>query len=117
MGNRSDAGKGAKGDRALDPDLLAAWRPGWSLPGEFYHEDEVYQLDIEHVWRIGWLFAGHTCEIAKPGDYFTMDVDSDSIIIIRADDGTIHALHNVCRHRGSIVCTERCGHVTRLVCP
>ena len=117
MGNRSDAGKGAKRDRALDRDLLAAWRPGWSLPGEFYHEDEVYQLDIEHVWRTGWLFAGHTCEIAKPGNYFTMEVDSDSIIIIRADDGIIHALHNVCRHRGSRICSEACGHVSRFVCP
>ena len=117
MGNRSDAGKGAKRDRALDRDLLAAWRPGWSLPGEFYHEDEVYQLDIEHVWRTGWLFAGHTCEIAKPGNYFTMEVDSDSIIIIRADEGIIHALHNVCRHRGSRICSEACGHVSRFVCP
>jgi len=97
--------------------LLAACRPGWSLPGEFYLDDEIYRLDIVHVWRTGWLFAGHTCEIAKPGNYFTMEVDSDSIIIIRADDGTIHALHNVCRHRGSRICSDACGHVSRLVCP
>ena len=33
------------------------------------------------------------------------------------DYGAVRALHNVCRHRGSMICTEACGHVTRLVCP
>src|SRR5262245_38751635 len=103
--------------RALSDDLIAACRPGWSLPGGFYREADVYRLDIERVWRTGWLFAGHTCEISKPGDYFTLEVDADSIVVIRNGDGTVHALHNVCRHRGSMICTEPCGHLNRLVCP
>src|SRR2546427_6860722 len=97
--------------------LAGACRPGWTLPGEFYSDEAIYRADVGHIWRLGWLFAGHSCEIPKPGDYFTLEVDSDSIIVIRGEGATIHALHNVCRHRGSIVCTERCGHVTRLVCP
>jgi Rieske 2Fe-2S family protein len=104
-------------DGILSAERLAACRPGWSLPGEFYRETEMYRLDIERVWRTGWLFAGHTCEIPNPGDYFTLEVDSDSIIVIRSDDRTVHALHNVCRHRGSMICTEPCGHLNRLVCP
>jgi len=87
------------------------------LPGEFYREEAIYRLDLERVWRRGWLFAGHACEIAKPGEYFTMEVDSDSIIVIRGANGTLHALHNVCRHRGSLICSEPCGQVSRLVCP
>ncbi len=115
--NRSDPGRRPKPNRALGPELLAACRPGWSLPGEFYRDAEIYRLDIERVWRTGWLFAGHTCEIAKPGDYFTLEIDTDSVIVIRSDDGTVHALHNVCRHRGSMICTEPRGHLNRLVCP
>ena len=87
------------------------------MPGEFYRDDAVYRRDIERVWRTGWLFAGHSCEIAKPGDYFTLGVDSDPIVVIRDDDGAVRAHHNVCRHRGSMVCTEPAGHVSRLVCP
>ena len=87
------------------------------MPGEFYRDAEIYRLDIERVWRTGWLFAGHTCEIAKPGDYFTLEIDTDSVIVIRSDDGTVHALHNVCRHIGSMICTEPRGHLSRLVCP
>ena len=63
------------------------------------------------------MFAGHACEIPNPGDYLTLDVDSDSIIVMRGDAGTVLAMHNVCRHRGSIICAEPSGHVNRLVCP
>src|SRR5437870_4841465 len=75
------------------PDRIAALaahcRPGWSLPGEFYSDEAVYRADLERIWRRGWLFAGHTCEIPNPGDYFTLNVDTDSLIIIRGEDGTI----------------------------
>ena len=117
MANRFDPGRRANPNRALGPELLAACRPGWSLPGEFYRDPEIYRLDIERVWRTGWLFAGHTCELAKPGNYFTLEIDTDSIIVIRSEDGTVHALHNVCRHRGSMICTTPRGHLNRLVCP
>jgi Rieske 2Fe-2S family protein len=97
--------------------LLAESRSGWTLPGKFHSDETVYRTDVERVWRRGWLFAGHTCEILKPGDFFTMDVDTDSIIVIRGQDGAIHGLHNVCRHRGSLICTKPSGHAARLVCP
>jgi nitrite reductase/ring-hydroxylating ferredoxin subunit len=97
--------------------LIAKRRPGWSLPQEFHNDDDVYRADLDRIWRRGWLFAGHACEISRAGDYFLVQLEVDSIIVIRGDDGVIHALYNVCRHRGSIVCTEPCGHVVKLVCP
>jgi Rieske 2Fe-2S family protein len=98
-------------------DLIARQRAGRSLPGQFYSDDEVYQLDCQTVWRIGWLFAGHSCEIPKPGDYFTLELDSDSVIVTRDRNGQARALHNVCRHRGSLICDNSDGHVHKLVCP
>src|SRR5262245_6165044 len=97
--------------------LVARCQPGWSLPREFFSDDDIYGRDLDQVWRTGWLFAGHSCEIPKPGDYFTLQVDSDSVIVIRAESGAIHAMHNVCRHRGSVICDDSAGRVSRLVCP
>jgi len=97
--------------------LLARVQPGWSLPGAFYNDAAVYQSDLEQVWRRGWLFAGHACEIPRAGDYFTLEVDTDSILLVRTENGEVHALHNVCRHRGSLICGSPSGHVRRLVCP
>lgn len=97
--------------------LAAKYRPGWSLPGLFYSDDEVYRTDMDQIWRKGWLFAGHSCEIPKAGDYFTLQVGADSIVVVRAEDDTIRAFHNVCRHRGSLICTEPAGRTKKLVCP
>jgi len=98
-------------------DTLAEYRPGYSLPRAFYHDPEVYQRELDVIWRGGWLFAGHSCEIPQPGDYFLYDVEPDSLIVVRTETGTLAAQHNVCRHRGSLVVTERAGRSKRFVCP
>ena len=97
--------------------FLAAYRPGWSLPRPFYGHETVYRADLEHIWRKGWLFAGHACEIRNPGDWLTLQVETDSLIMIRGEDGAVRALHNVCRHRGSQIVAPGRGSTKRLVCP
>lgn len=104
------------GGNAIDS-LIKGCRPGWTLPQPFFNDTSIYQRDLELVWRTGWLFAGHSCEIPRQGDYFLVELDVDSIIVIRGAAGAVHALHNVCRHRGSTLRSEPCGHAARLVCP
>ena len=87
------------------------------MPGKFHSDEEIYRADLDRIWRRGWLFAGHSCEVSQAGDYFTLQVDADSLIVLRGPAGTLHGLHNVCRHRGSPICNDAAGHVSRLVCP
>ena len=96
---------------------IAAQPASHSLLQPFYRDPEVYQVDLDRIWRAGWLFAAHTCEIPKPGDYITLAVGSDSIIVARDNSGALHAFHNVCRHRGSLLCDTDCGHTKKIVCP
>jgi Rieske 2Fe-2S family protein len=37
------------------------------------------------------------------------ELPGDSVILTRAQDGKVHAFHNVCRHRGTRLCTEHAG--------
>jgi Rieske 2Fe-2S family protein len=97
--------------------LIASRQRGFSLPQPFYTDEELFQLDLERVFRRRWLFAGLTCQIRKPGDYFTFDVGTDSLVVIRGDDDSVCALFNTCRHRGSRICADSTGHVGKLVCP
>jgi Rieske 2Fe-2S family protein len=92
-------------------------REGWTLPQPYFTDPEFYRADLDRIWRRGWLFAGHSCELASTGEYFLVEVDVDSVIVIRGENGALHAVHNVCRHRGSLLCAEPCGHVAKLVCP
>lgn len=96
---------------------IASRRPNYGLPRPFYHEELLYRTEMEYIWRGGWLFAGHSCQITKPGDYFLYDVGEDSVIIVRDDEGQVNALYNVCRHRGSVICEASEGHVKRFICP
>lgn len=96
---------------------IASRRPNHGLPRSFYHEELLYRTEMEYIWRGGWLFAGHSCQIPNPGDYFLYDVGEDSVIIVRDDDGQVNAFYNVCRHRGSIICEAAEGHIKRFVCP
>lgn len=98
-------------------DLIAVRQPGWSLAQPFYTDPAILDLDMARIFRRYWLFVGHSVQIPKPGDYFLYEIGGDSIIVIRGDDGQARALHNTCRHRGSLVCLEPSGHVKKFVCP
>jgi glycine betaine catabolism A len=97
--------------------LVDSRQPGHGLPRQFYHDELLYRLEMESIWRKGWLFAGHSCQIPNPGDYFVYPMEFDSVIVIRNDDGQVNALHNVCRHRGMLICQQPEGHLKRFVCP
>jgi Rieske 2Fe-2S family protein len=105
-------------NQSMDLDtLLAECRPGFSLPQPFYVDERLYQRELERIFYGRWLFAGHSCQVTRPGDYFTFEIGRDSLVVIRGDDGVIRALFNTCRHRGSQICQPGAGHTAKLVCP
>ena len=83
----------------------------------FYGGEEEHRLDLDLIWYRDWLFVGHDCEVAKSGDYMTVQIGEYPILIVRDRDGSLHAFHNSCRHRGSRICSAEHGNSARLVCP
>lgn len=96
---------------------LQAYRPGSGLPGAFYTDPEVFAEEQRLIFRNSWFFAGHSVELAHSGDYMTFTAGGVPVVVVRDRDGRLHAHHNVCRHRGSIICTNEKGRSARLVCP
>jgi Rieske 2Fe-2S family protein len=101
---------------AMSMDLMTR-APGFSLKRDFYTSPAYHALDLEHIFYKEWLFAGHSCEMPRPGDFTTLQVGEYPVILVRGRDGAIRAFHNVCRHRGSRLCTDERGSRPRLVCP
>jgi glycine betaine catabolism A len=96
---------------------LKGRKHGHTLPREFYLDPEFHKIDMENLFYREWLFAGHDCEIKRPGDYFTLQIGDYPIVVVRTRSGDIRAFHNSCRHRGSRICAAESGSAVRLVCP
>jgi Rieske 2Fe-2S family protein len=98
-------------------DRLRRRKPKTPLEQGFYGGEEEHRLDLDLIWYRDWLFVGHDCEVAKSGDYMTVQIGEYPILIVRDRDGSLHAFHNSCRHRGSRICSAEHGNSARLVCP
>ncbi|UWQ93440.1 Rieske 2Fe-2S domain-containing protein [Rhodobacteraceae bacterium M382] len=93
---------------------LPADRP-MTMPGAFYTDPEYFELEIQTVLKHGWHCLGRTDEVPEPGDYFTIQLFNEPLIVVRGDDMQVRVLANVCRHRGMPLAEGR-GKVKRFVC-
>lgn len=88
------------------------------LPGWTYHSPALLQLEMSEVFLTHWQIVGHISNVPKSGDYMTFDLGPERAVVVRDEDGTLRAFHNLCRHRGSRVVTGNSGHCKNaMVCP
>ncbi len=89
-----------------------------TLPGQFYTSEAIFSQELEHIFSSRWLCIGRESQIPNPGDYFITTVASESLIIVRDVGGEVRAFYNVCRHRGTRLCTNAEGHLDGIIsCP
>ena len=86
------------------------------VPGYIYYSPEIFALEKEKIFMKDWLCMGRVEEIERPGDYMTNRVMGEPVLIVRDNEGEIHALSNVCRHRGVEV-ANGAGNVEEFSCP
>jgi glycine betaine catabolism A len=92
--------------------------PRLTLPARYYTDPSVFALEQERFFASMWVCVGRTEEIAGPGDYIVREAGGESLILTRGPDGRLAAFHNVCRHRGTRLCTEGRGTFAgRIQCP
>jgi Rieske 2Fe-2S family protein len=80
-----------------------------TLPARYYTDAAYFARELEALFRSMWFCAGRVEEVARPGQYVLRELGGDSLIITSTSDGRVHAFHNVCRHRGTRLCTEVSG--------
>ncbi len=97
--------------------LAAKTRIGYSFEQEFYTSDAVFGADMQRVIGRKWIVAGPVSRIPARGDYFLFRIGAEQIIVVRENETSVRAFFNVCRHRGSLICSADNGNAPRLVCP
>jgi phenylpropionate dioxygenase-like ring-hydroxylating dioxygenase large terminal subunit len=104
-------------DVAVRPDVPERWRLGrYFVPKSRYVDPEFLQLEIERVFPRTWMPACRLEEIPGVGDFVEFIIAGESIVVVRAEAGTVRAFFNSCRHRGTRLARGR-GRVGNLRCP
>src|SRR5262245_52277564 len=86
----------------LDPrEVAAAYAPFGSsrmLPRAAYVDQEILDWERQTVFA-DWLCLGRSEEIPEPKMMKAYNIGTFGILVSRAEDGTLRAFENACRHR------------------
>jgi Rieske 2Fe-2S family protein len=88
-----------------------------SLPQKYFISPEIFAEEQAEIFSKQWLLFGHQSQIPKPGDYFVAPIAGESLIIVHDQGSTIRGFYNVCRHRGTRLKEDACGHAAAIQCP
>src|SRR5215831_16768824 len=80
----------------------------WTLPAQLYWDAATFGVEKEKVFARTWQVVGHVHQVANPGDYFTIDLVGEPLLIVRGMDEQIRGFYNVCRHRAGPA-AQGCG--------
>jgi phenylpropionate dioxygenase-like ring-hydroxylating dioxygenase large terminal subunit len=85
---------------------------------DLYVSEEVFRLEMEQLFANTWVYVGHESQVPEQGDYFSTEIGTQPVLMVRHTDRTIHVLHNRCPHKGVRITTETCGNTGRFFrCP
>lgn len=104
-------GRLANGGRAvLDPRLIeklhgvtGTYETATGLPPECYVDEDIFRLERDAIFSREWLCLGRADQIPEPGDYYTLTILGEPLIVVRDQSGEVRVLSAVCRHRGMVI--------------
>lgn len=89
-----------------------------TLPSRYFTEREVYDEECSRIFSTHWLCVGRSEEIARPGASVLRSIEGASLLLVRDHDGSARCFYNVCRHRGTQLCTKDESQFSKsIVCP
>ena len=89
-----------------------------TLPARYYTDPALFQRELDDLFGGMWFCAGRSEEIARAGQYVLRRTNGFNIIVTRSQAGRVQAFQNVCRHRGTQLCTESTGQFAGSIqCP
>jgi choline monooxygenase len=90
----------------IDPDITRASTP----PARVYSDADVYARARDLVFAPSWQLVADAASVRVPGQVFPFTMLEgclDEPLLLTRDRGDlVHALSNVCTHRGNLVCEQ-----------
>jgi choline monooxygenase len=89
----------------------------WTIPAPWYFDTRIAQLERDSVFAGNWQAIGRLDQVREPGQFFTIDVNQEPLLIARGEDGKLRAFYNVCRHHAAAVEPQASGCAKQFRCP
>ena len=89
-----------------------------TMPREYYTSPSILAEETEKIFSKYWHCIGRASAVPKPGDFVRRTVAGESLLLVHGRDGELRAFFNICRHRGTQLCTAASGQFSETIqCP
>ncbi len=89
----------------------------YTLPPAAYADPDVYQREVALIMRKSWLPLARVDQVARPGDYISLDLFGQPVMVVHGKDGEIRTMSRVCLHRAAPLTEDGAGHRNLFTCP
>ena len=63
---------------------------------QIFTDEEIFELEMKHIFEGNWIYLAHESQVPNPGDYFTTYMGRQPVVVTRDKDGS-HDLTKVAR--------------------
>ena len=88
----------------------------YTIPANYYIDPAIYEREKEAIFFKAWTYAAHVSQLEASGDYVTVRIADQNIVVMRGQDGVLRAFYNVCSHRAHEL-LQGCGRAKLITCP
>jgi benzoate/toluate 1,2-dioxygenase alpha subunit len=82
---------------------------------DVYINSELFDLEMERLWRSAWTYIGHDSQVPNAGDFYTANIARQPLLMLRGTDGAVRVLLNRCAHKGSRIVGANSGNCGKLL--
>ncbi|WP_241584214.1 Rieske 2Fe-2S domain-containing protein [Rosenbergiella epipactidis] len=82
-----------------------------------FTDPELFELEMTHIFEGNWVYLAHESQVADPGDFYTLTIGRQPVMITRDKEGQLYGLINSCSHRGAMLATRKKGNKSSFTCP
>ena len=72
-----------------------------SIHRDLYLDAELFELEMQHLWRNTWIYVGHDSQVPAAGDFYSTLIAREPVFMIRGTDGRVRVFPNRCAHKGT----------------
>jgi phenylpropionate dioxygenase-like ring-hydroxylating dioxygenase large terminal subunit len=87
-----------------------------TLPPEAYGSDDLYAVEVDQIFKRGWIPLCRVEQLSTPGSYYSIDILGTPLVVTRDRHSEIRVLSRNCTHRWMEVCSGA-GETNVFQCP